>query len=909
MPALLFPSDDVLRLALSAGVIPPAAATGPVRGGIDGDGRVWADVPTDLHKGVADAVVRLGAVPYQPADVPRPFYCWHQLVGLRPDATLFGPVQIELADSAAKRTTLGVAAELRFLPGRTCLVSPPFAGQDDAPAYAEQVPGVWVRTGWSHPLADAIRPPAGTFYLLDPGREWRVVSSHAFRPHAAVRVAGGFPPSRVIPLPALVVRLGLRPSSTPDTEPLWVIDDPAAWQDFLRAADGRALRAIRVALLADGRGGWRAVVRPAPGRHEAGLPVVPGTAFVAQSVVFAPAGQQLATPVRRDRLAAAVGLPAGGLAWVEPAGVHRTAAAFRPAAGFVEYVARPLIRLTSCWEADPFAFDPVGTVHEPELPSEMPLPPRAADGWLARSLGRLTKRARPSRPAIPPPAPAVQRSPDSVRSPDAVPNWSARRADLEDRLVHTLHRLPAAERAALWADAAAAATAGGAFSDAGLCWTNAVWESSAPPAVWFDDWLRTESRLARVDVPPVSLGECLALTPCRVSPRLVAAYLAWCGSRPAPPADSPLRLPSLVTVLTDRADRVSVRAGWLARTAAAALAGGDPLGLARFRDAVFRRLTDGGVAFDLDAPGFVRFHGRTGGDRFPAARDWLLRMRDPAQKWLAKRATPRRLPAFGLDVETEATAGYLDLLFAWGVARLGEWAAGRDWEEAAASVLARPAGTAVAGVHAVLLAAFRHRIREAQTGRAERPGLPPEVRPAYAELADFPRYAVDKLRAACGILEPIDRVNPYRGRDAADLFGPDPLGAKLRRLTDPASDEDAEKAVRAALDAAVADASQGAIPRAVLAALGAAGRLPADAARDVLTRVPAAIRGLGEWAWAGRDAGGPGLDELLRRFLDVTAPRRRTRRTGRAAGTRPRPHRPIRAASRHPPGRGRSRRW
>jgi hypothetical protein len=111
---------------------------------------------------------------------------------------------------------------------------------------------------------------------------------------------------------------------------------------------------------------------------------------------------------------------------------------------------------------------------------------------------------------------------------------------------------------------------------------------------------------------------------------------------------------------------VPARAVWLARSAAARLTDGDPLGLAGCRDRLFRRLMDKGPGLDLDAPSFLRFRGAAG-DRWLTAREWLARVREPVHRWLGRLAGPgRRLQWAGIDPEPNSTAAYADLLLAWG---------------------------------------------------------------------------------------------------------------------------------------------------------------------------------------------------------------------------------------------------
>jgi hypothetical protein len=234
-------------------------------------------------------------------------------------------------------------------------------------------------------------------------------------------------------------------------------------------------------------------------------------------------------------------------------------------------------------------------------------------------------------------------------------------------------------------------------------------------------------------------------------------------------------------------------------------------------------------------------------------------VREPALRWVAGHATGGRLQWAGLDADTDATAAYADLLFAWGLSRVGAAAASREREAAAAGVLAR----AGADVHAVLLAAFRHRVREARRARPERAGLPRPARAGYDRLPPLGRYAVDKLRAHCGVLEPGERVNPYRGRNRPGYLGTDALARRLSALPDLGPDALADE-VRAVL---AADPGPAGRSRLAVGLAPVLTMLPPDLAAEAVGLIPTALLGLGEWAYEtrsdGTDLSAPLADLLL----------------------------------------------
>lgn len=122
-----------------------------------------------------------------------------------------------------------------------------------------------------------------------------------------------------------------------------------------------------------------------------------------------------------------------------------------------------------------------------------------------------------------------------------------------------------------------------------------------------------------------------------------------------------------------------------------------------------------------------------------------------------------------------STSAYVDLMFAWGHARLGDADTAQRLFAQAAELLYPMADTAtpyppVDPIHAWLLDAFRFRIEEATAGH-------PSGGPWSAELvrrldaSDRARpasqfshwYVVDRFRAVSRILEPVEEINPYAG--------------------------------------------------------------------------------------------------------------------------------------------------
>jgi hypothetical protein len=148
---------------------------------------------------------------------------------------------------------------------------------------------------------------------------------------------------------------------------------------------------------------------------------------------------------------------------------------------------------------------------------------------------------------------------------------------------------------------------------------------------------------------------------------------------------------------------------------------------------------------------------------------WLWELRDRAHEWLVRTNGLAGFVGENPKEEGEAVriptaipmAAYADLIFAFGLARLGQ---PQDVQD----LLERP-NRELAGagdVHLLLYTAYAHRILQALQGEPLAGRLPSELRGRIADLGsrlmDTERYAVDRACAASRILEPDARINPYR---------------------------------------------------------------------------------------------------------------------------------------------------
>jgi hypothetical protein len=149
---------------------------------------------------------------------------------------------------------------------------------------------------------------------------------------------------------------------------------------------------------------------------------------------------------------------------------------------------------------------------------------------------------------------------------------------------------------------------------------------------------------------------------------------------------------------------------------------------------------------------------------------WMADQRDRARAWAAVQ---------GSQHLTARTGAYIDLIFAYAMARLGEEDAVKELVRLARADLER-----TDEAHGFLRAAFEYRIRQALKGVPAHGPLPAELVAPLEGMDRLLCYVADRFRLHSHILEPDERVNPYRGWGAR-INELEQALATLTNLTDP----------------------------------------------------------------------------------------------------------------------------
>ena len=535
--------------------------------------------------------------------------------------------------------------------------------------------------------------------------------------------------------------------------------------------------------------------------------------------------------------------------------------AFRPLEDWVEYVLDRDRQALHAWmQAAQFEFAPFvcRETTRSQRPDVAPQPPRPAKEKSGERppagpeqdpglMERMLKKLRPASTATPADADAAPAAPDSSagRKTAETPAGAAQEAQSEsaDHPAHDAATVPPdllspAERKtqqlrlqeleaeffqseaapdpearrALWPRIARMNASLGYFNDAALCWKQALWDETSPEDRWWQGWFQAECREARPPLSAEQLDAILTDPEPGTSPlNELAAHVSWAahvdsGSAAVHPTSSSKpasgmgpdqaravveRLGHVQHLLEKHEESLSVRTAWLAWCAVVRLSHGDSLALARARDRILERLLQQGLNPALELPGFLRTADVRSGKRFRMVRDQLVHLHDRVRKWSADRR--------GLSAKT--TREYIDLTFAYGLARLVETDNARRLLDRASVEL--PGNDSV---HAWLVQAYTHRISSSIDGQTG--PLPAELMDALEQLPREPRYKVDRLREHSRILEPHEKVKPYahwqRFRDPLsqklvnlfDLFDRPRLALELRALLNPTEAETPQRMAR-----------------------------------------------------------------------------------------------------------------
>jgi hypothetical protein len=877
MTILCFPHLGILRLAIGREIVPPEWSGRAVKWAIDGEGRVWLQLPAFPSRTVQEKLVHLG-VSWQKELPPLRFsqsQSWAEILPLERNPK---PIDHTVVLVSVKATRIAELLRSRyFFDGNFRIIYDDYTNRSvwgllspvpqsfielgqsrgDWRVYVEQAERRWVEWGYQHPLIQHISPPQHGICILDASgqiRRLRVVPNNSgsvsvlpLELKRSASVPGGNPHS--VHAVRHVICLPLR-WSTPGEEKrdptLWYIpgEMPTQFWQRCQEVDEETLGRIHVAFIQT--------------RHARGLIIwdksgsatllsrlpkgaVPYVVDPEIPQLFWPAGWQwrpfLGLP-ERMRLA---GVHVDCLTWVEKcldgtSRCHRVATGdFHSLASVVEYIA-PSVVAVRVADEEGIGETLTWSVNEPNRSGSLEkrsatstlLPPRIAIAtqrltaqptnptkdsstiwqrfwnligrhwWqsLGTSWGKSRHRGRQqSAPRVSSASAesksSSQEGTESVSAPilhrDVLASepaaWgtegSVQQPELCQRLLTVKEPEQMAHLDECWAELARWQQLSGRGHDAALCWLMAVWESGADNIQrWCEQWWLAELRLARASAESVRSPEFWQqrLTDGSVG-RLAAASLVRLAIEREEKVEVRHLLPQLIPLLEKQAGELPLRAVWLAACAASQLCEGNILLLARWLDGLLKRLTQHGHTLDLDVPSFLRFVGNSEPEHLTASCTWLIRQRHQMLSWVLRHPVgPLRVE--GLDGETTVTSQVASLLWAWGLAAVGERRRAEEWWNSLPASCERLDDETAAALQCVG-AIVRWRMQEVWDGRPSQPEFPSDWRTQRHNLSSAARYAVDRLCEYSRIIDPFRLSRPLRCWELAPLRADDPLGERL----------------------------------------------------------------------------------------------------------------------------------
>jgi hypothetical protein len=822
---LKFPDLNTLRLALVTGAIPPAMSQAGAVVGFDDSQQCFVETSGTLPRSNAAELKKLGVLSSRNVAASNKVEVgsWAEILPLEPDrveamSLESTPVLFDLANGeelarmVIEMLRLGNDRQgYRWLESneesgthRALLrvVGPPYysllrakdrIGGSLAPvAYIERGSRVWVEIGYNHPLVGQVKAPAGKLYFLRPPRQWSLVDEAQFRD---VYEITEFPlPAGKVPWKdakfekKLKVTPSLKPGGPPEGAEFWVLrgDPVAELNRFVQNADDNLLQRLAFSV-GELDGKKTIVVRVRQSKQQPPVLVFNNALaykhYLKLTNLFLPVGTRLHPPLRRDQVRKLLAEDTSHVVWLTP-GANGSFTpetlpedSFRPLWDWIDYVLdHEKVPLQTWVQATQFDFEAFASDEDPSTkPRKPPSEPKT------KGSREKANKADSSGPEIQF-APIMEELIPTEESPDLDDFSTIAKSEpslvqkqlkaLEEQFLAIDGGLDAPQRQELWPQLAAL-NMQLASEDGGICWTNALWERDEQAVrAWAWNWFLTEAQIVaskydgkssvrpwvyRVfgpnaktrDIPAEDLDKLLNNNePTAVDVRAFAAYICFMAVQPTPAAAFVQRLPQISRFLETNEKLLPIRSVWLAWVHLTQLSRGDILALARARDRLLERLYHSGLRPEQDLPGFLRFAGQPTTQRFRAVRQWMVDLAKSAQEWVKVESGA---PA------TAQTGAYVDLIFAFGLARLGEVDASKELLNHARGIL----GTKD-DAHQFLLEAFEFRIRLAQDGKGHTGALPTEKIEYLEHMDRLQRYVVDRLRKHSKILEPDQRINPYR---------------------------------------------------------------------------------------------------------------------------------------------------
>lgn len=821
-----FSNLDAVRLALTSQLVPPATQSEPLEAVIGNDGVIWIRPSKPLPKNVLVKLKTLG-VETEPKTIADSLQlsCWPQLFPLEPDPAQRGAsektvVIFELRESAkkqafAEKQLVEVSTEMLRLGNDrqsyctvTCdnqnvnllrVIGPPYytmlrvhQSRSNTPstlrAYIERAPRVWIEVGFQHPLAEQLQPPVGSWLFLRSERQWDILPEKPF--HDLYQLFD-------LKLPAtenrwhdisdevgrITIPLRLTYSSSSEAAELWVLrENPRKQlQQLLENADERLLGRLSFAVIE--RGDEKLVlIRVRPSKFPPPVLVLKGSSYrtyLKLPNLFLPVGMRLHPPLRREMVAKTLATVPQNLYWLEPIGTSDfqlmsvADSVFRPVSDWIDYLLDQEKESLNAWVGShTFEFESYVCSEDQKVLKTAPRVPNPAERVPNQEQKKASTTAK-SQTNFSSSTETKKQSARSNYNDDKPLVTETEPVAAEARLVEVEQaflKSPAAhdseERAGLWREMGMLHAVLKHRQDTTLSWSNALWHEPVN-GMAARDWLACESECSMSGAATMErvwqLVTKKAQQPSAGS--LVASFVVSEANSESPNPQLLRELNRFSKYLEEMERFLPVRTNWLASHALYRLAGHDVLALARARDRLLERLFQNGLTPEFDLASFIRSRGAANTTAFRVVCDQVSKLVSKVRAWIQE--------PMGANPRTKA---YASLCFAFALARLGAVNECREQIEYAKKNL--PIKDMV---HDWMREAYLYRIEQALRGEANQGTLSDGILELLNVMERLDRYKIDRLRQHSLILEPHERLDPYRRWHRRHS---DELGQQLAELHD-----------------------------------------------------------------------------------------------------------------------------
>ena len=823
---LQFPNLDTFALCLSSDVLPSEIVRQESHAALDSTGRLWLEFENPVPRSPLKEIKQLGVKAMRSlkgcdAEKRKIHHWWEALpVQKLPSVAVTerGQVIFDIRDQQQLPELVNEMMRqgndrqsLRVLNNgeqRTLLrvTGPPYftllraldenqSHNRDLRAYVEGPTRIWTEVGYQHPFANQLTPAAGQHLFIDRTSNWNYLKEEPFRDlysltefelPAGPQVAQESKLSDKLTIPLKLIR-GSSPNEVPQ---LWVLrgDAIASLENFVKHSSDQVLQRLAFAVV-ETDAEQAVLVRIRPSRLAP--PVLPfdgvGTPFrnvLKINNLFVPMGSKVHPPLRRDALRNTLAPDDTQLVWLEPLDEEGfqprsiSERSFQPLTDWVDYILDQHRQELTAWiSSHQFQFESYvcpdgkpqkqkpdkkkGTKKDREDSKRLKQEKSAQDDVDQLSLEAVEKIQAARKKGRKPAKKKNTTEPDLDRA-----QLEAQLKTAEKAFLDLEAPLDAEERFESWEDLATLNDSLKRYGEAAICRLHRLWEDHQAETDDYRTWLQTVIRSAgrkhaitdeQNKITDDSIARLLnKKAPMPVEVAQLAAWINW-QARVEKPAKTLLTLLSPIQQFIEKHEQyLSVRSCWLTWSSLSQLAGGDSLLLARSRDRILERLFQHGLAPDVELPSFLRTAGSPGADRFRQVKDRFLKLRETVQKWSKE----------NLGLASTTTYAYLDLIYAYGLARLGEATKAQELLDSASKALS---GKNKDDIHHWLKEAYKHRIRQALEGASNANPLPDQLLDYLEQMSKLDRYKVDRLRQHSHILEPHEQMDPYHSwRRAAE---------------------------------------------------------------------------------------------------------------------------------------------